>query len=68
MCVCVCVCLCEYKLHQEPLQIPGSCHGYWGPVYTADMNRQRSSVCVCVCICVWLSYSVEVLARVSQEL
>lgn len=44
-------CVCVYKLHQEPLQIPGSCHGYWGPVYTADMNRQRSSVCVCICVC-----------------
>lgn len=41
MCVSVC-------LHQESLQIPGPCHGYWEPVNTPDMNRHGSLLCVSV--------------------
>lgn len=46
----MCHSVCMSALHQESLRIPGSCHGYWEPVNTANMNRQASLLCVSVVV------------------
>lgn len=64
VCVCLSLCVCLLYTTERLFRIPGPCHGCWEPVNTANVNRQASLLCVRL----WLSYSVEVLARVSQEL